>query len=338
MLKHRSILGTALLAAVASMPARAETVSLAVPPVSFVLIPPGNPASGAYDNYPAGSWRMAQWNTPDEATVIQNTCELGYVVNSAESSAFRIKARTTSPCYAQPPAAPPSLITTFWQTGANLLCTIANPDGGQISREFNTPVAPNPRSLKPAALAMSLAEMGSLRQKVEFKSTFEDVRSERCSDSFPRYVTNGNAHVVLTFRYDNGLTGDLRVRQTFFYAVVIRYMRSPQDPGWWATGTDAVGEHVSDGRRFGFRDNVTKFHNNVTGAMVRPVDKEVRVVLDIDLLPRIKEAIRTGKLYDMEQNLANWHIGGTYWGQHIWGDVEFATEWRDWSILVRRVE
>jgi hypothetical protein len=48
--------------------------------------------------------------------------------------------------------------------------------------------------------------------------------------------------------------------------------------------------------------------------------------LNLDLLPRLKQAIEEGPL-GLDRDLSHWHVNAFYMGQMIWGDVAAQTNW-----------
>lgn len=55
--------------------------------------------------------------------------------------------------------------------------------------------------------------------------------------------------------------------------------------------------------------------------------------IEVDLLPRIKEAIATRYRGNIDRDLSHWVVGEVYPGQHIWGDVSMVSTWSNFHLF-----
>jgi hypothetical protein len=56
--------------------------------------------------------------------------------------------------------------------------------------------------------------------------------------------------------------------------------------------------------------------------------------IQVDLLPRLISAIRTGR-GGIDQNLSHWTVGSVYLGQIMYGDITLQSTWRDVSLVAQ---
>jgi hypothetical protein len=121
-------------------------------------------------------------------------------------------------------------------------------------------------------------------------------------------------------------------RQTLFYQVrlgVVDLTRASrlsalERPFWFAKGTDLRSGHSG---YYGYDDTITSYGQEPV--MLRTWSKYA-----LDVLPRLTELLREGADVGLDQNLADWTISGTYYGQIAWGHLRATSQWRSFSFIV----
>lgn len=183
-------------------------------------------------------------------------------------------------------------------------------DGSQLpcGTEFDSFAAPNNgrafKNFPSAALSVkTLTEVRKLVHRISVRLVEEKVIDKNCKITQAALLTA----VVLSNESSD---------QRFFYQLRLRTLGlNPTREYWWSQGKNG---------RYGVGDNPWAF-----GLQFAEMGKETSY--EIDLAPRIKELIQSGK-YGIDPDLSRWTIRGHYHGQAIWGNVIVESSWRGFSL------
>jgi hypothetical protein len=308
----------ALCAALPGAGAQARDFSVVALPDSLVVIPPQRPPEPVALIEPAERdralpWRFAQWNNPHPFGQATSFCENGSVTYRAQSASGSFKLNTTAKCgtggsASISPSAPVAF--SISQNGSDLAC-----ERGRFPIEYDANFAPQRKSITAGMRRIPLTELSSLHHGLSV--TVE--RDEQAAGA-PCRLNAAGALSALVFINPSK-------RETLFYHLILHDSGEVRErkSAWWATGNKGVGgwRPTAGQKRFGFRDTIGSFGLSRFGAIIR---------FDADVLPRIKAVIREGASLGMDQDLNNWRLGSTYFGQHIWGKRSLATTWTHYSL------
>jgi|GEM_PF-2102523 hypothetical protein len=261
---------------------------------------PKNKLYGA--SSPAANWTISQWDIPEDLPPIENNAT---------------KNQYAAVSFAQPGE------FTLWQNGNTLPCEKQFPSGKLLPDEFDLFIGPVTSAFK----GHQTAFMG----KREALSTLTQIRM-RISVT-PRTFQIADATCPITHAIMGGsvVLTNLISHQTFFYQLNFAiYQPSASGvalalphPGWFFTGTNvqAGGAH-----QFGYGDRIWASFG-VTPPPIGGTDN-----VDVNLLPRLKQLIADGARFGIDQNLADWSVTGAYYGQSVFGHIQFGTDWHKISL------
>lgn len=307
--KETLCLGVILLVAWSAI-ARAQ-VQLLDPPNGFWLLGKERPLQAYGPTEGDATWHISQWQNPNDQLppFSKERCGSATCYRSEEPDARILVLK---------PESGRPLRYTLTQSGAALECNLPN---GK-PREFDLFLGPNVKSDEPVyrnlpsptAVQPTLSEIKTLRHRLLVKVAAITVKGG-CK------INQGQLLTAFVLRNDA-----VSPRQVFFYQ--LRLFKWPQqsNPNWWSPGRDIINKKGELAfRRFGFGDNLSAF-----GRVDLKVGEEA--MLDLDLLPRLREIIGSG-IHGLDRDLSHWRIMSNYHGQHIWGKVELSSEWSNFELV-----
>lgn len=171
--------------------------------------------------------------------------------------------------------------------------------------------ANNPRVHKryPSAYRESppLSAMRRLKHRIALTPLAELVRDRNCQ------VTRGVIMTAVVLR-------NTHTDATFFYQLRLRKVNRAPEPHWWWKGERGGGK----GKNFGFGDNLETFG-------MGDAQLNRRTIVEVDLLPRLKELLRDPQV-NIDRDPSHWVVSGTYHGQGIYGNIKILTRWDSFSL------
>jgi hypothetical protein len=251
---------------------------------------------------PAANWTVSQWDIPEDLPSFSNNSsqnQYASVLLNSDNS-FRIM-----------------------QNASLLPCQKIFPSGKQLPDEFDLFLGPVSQAFpkyKQAFLGrrQPLSQLSHAFLNATLQPTLLHLSSADC----PVTRAIAGVGVVLT---------NTATRQTFFYQLNFAlYQANGHEmaakllqPGWFFTGTNT---QAGKAKQFGYGDRVWSSFG------VSPAPVNTATSFNLNLLPRIEQLLSEGSKYGMDQNLSNWAITGEYYGQSVFGHVEFGSKWSGLSL------
>ncbi len=295
------VVGLPCYAAASSVQSAPERDLFNAPAGLRLIAPDKTGVSGSKTLYgatgPEGNWTIAQWDIPENLPPFSN---------GVSSNAFA---------------------TVKWgndqsisleQNGKTLPCEKRFPSGRRMPDEFDLltgPVGPRYQGY-PAAFhiqATSLANAKKIILNATLLSGTPHIFDNSCKMGAAVSVTG----LVFT---------NVSAQQTFFYQIDFNYynvingklVQNTRPPNWFAQGQSHQTGHNGI---FGFSDRVWSGYQTPAAA------PEENTVYSIDILSRVNALISIPSEKNIDHNLGDWKLSGIYFGQSIFGHVEFRTVW-----------
>ena len=253
----------------------------------------------------AANWVLAQWDIPDELPPFQNN----FTQNEFASARFF-----------------PGVGFALQQDGTKLPCEKIFPSGKKLVDEFDLFVSPAthiypafPQAFKNDTLPLS--KLNHIFLEANLKPTSLTLVDLTCQISW----ATASVGIVLSNR---------TIHQTFFYQINFNLYQadgqsmslSLRKPDWFSKG---ISSQTGNRQNFGYGDRVWADAYNMPPAVIGNVS-----VFDLNLLPRIEELIAQGNSFGMDQNLSDWAITGAYFGQSVFGHIQFSSEWSGLALKI----
>ncbi len=254
-----------------------------------------------YGTEEQANWVITQWDIPKELPPLKDN-------------------RTNNE-YASVIYNPPGSFTLS-QDGTFLPCEKKFPSGRKLADEFDLGIGPLPRAIASTKVArIPLSQLTSVLLSTTFQVNHSNFVAGGCKVT----QSNAGAGFVLT---------NLISKQAFFYQISFASFRDQNGkmepinlkPNWFFTGNNTQsGKH----NQFGYGDRIWSSYGISQALPGNPLD------IKINILPKIKERIRSGARFGVDQDLSHWAITGEYYGQAIWGHTQLSTTWKNISLVAQ---